>query len=198
MAIVIPEIYHDSPGTSSSLAHAFQASQLLWNWTLASSRVATRSERHRAVDGQRPEPAQTVGTAAGLVDAAGIPLAGVDGVVTPILVDPGAEAGRAELRASLSSLTACWPFNDAMKGVRDIELLTMIWIYSALQSTSTKNRLALLIAGLRWIGIFGFALLSGYFVTQDAYLESTISILTVLAWIAATTEALDLVLERYS
>jgi hypothetical protein len=83
-----------------------------------------------------------------------------------------------------------------MKGVRDIELLTMIWIYSALRST--KNRLALLIAGLRWIGIFGFALLSGYFVTQDAYLESTISILTVLAWIAATTEALDLVLERYS
>jgi hypothetical protein len=43
-----------------------------------------------------------------------------------------------------------------------------------------------------------FVLLSGYFVAQDAYLESTISILTVLAWIAATTEALDLVLERYS
>ena len=58
--------------------------------------------------------------------------------------------------------------------------------------------LALLIAALRWIGILVFALLSGYFVTQDAYLESTISILTVLAWIAATTEALDLVLERYS
>ena len=74
----------------------------------------------------------------------------------------------------------------------------MIWIYSALRATPTKNRLALLIAGLRWIGILGFALLSGYFVTQDAYLESTISILTVLAWIAATTEALDLVLERYS
>jgi hypothetical protein len=85
-----------------------------------------------------------------------------------------------------------------MKGVRDIELPTMIWIYSALRATSTNNRLALLIAGLRWIGILGFALLSGYFVTQDAYLESTISILTVLAWIAATTEALDLVLERYS
>ena len=74
----------------------------------------------------------------------------------------------------------------------------MIWIYSTLRATSTKSRLALLIAGLRWIGIFGFALLSGYFVTQDAYLESTISILTFLAWIAATTEALDLVLERYS
>jgi hypothetical protein len=48
------------------------------------------------------------------------------------------------------------------------------------------------------MGILGFALLSGYFVTQDAYLESTISILTVLAWIAATTEAMDFVLERYS
>jgi hypothetical protein len=74
----------------------------------------------------------------------------------------------------------------------------MIWIYSVLRTTSTKNRLALLIAGLRWIGILFFVLLSGFFVTQDAYLESTISILTVLAWIAATTEALDLVLERYS
>ena len=47
----------------------------------------------------------------------------------------------------------------------------MIWIYRALRATPTKNHLALLIAGLRWIGIFGFALLSGYFVTQDAYLE---------------------------
>jgi hypothetical protein len=28
MTIVIPEIYHDSPGTSSNFAHAFQASQL--------------------------------------------------------------------------------------------------------------------------------------------------------------------------
>jgi hypothetical protein len=28
MTIVIPEIYHDSPGTSSSFAHAFQESQL--------------------------------------------------------------------------------------------------------------------------------------------------------------------------
>ena len=74
----------------------------------------------------------------------------------------------------------------------------MIWFYSALRATSTKDRLALLIAGLRWIGILVFALLSGYFVTQDAYLESTLSILTVLAWLAATTEALDLVLERYS
>ena len=74
----------------------------------------------------------------------------------------------------------------------------MIWLYNVLKPAPTRNRLALLIAGLRWIGILGFALLSGYFVTQDAYLESTISIITVLAWIAATTEAMDLVLERYS
>jgi hypothetical protein len=74
----------------------------------------------------------------------------------------------------------------------------MIWVYSVLRTTSTKNRITLLIAGLRWVGIVFFVLLSGYFVAQDAYLESTISILTVLAWIAATTEALDLVLERYS
>ena len=81
-------------------------------------------------------------------------------------------------------------------GVRETELPPMIWLYSVLRTTSTKNRLALLIGGLRWIGILVFALLSGYFVTQGAYLESTIS--TVLAWIAATTEALGLVLERYS
>ena len=74
----------------------------------------------------------------------------------------------------------------------------MTWLYSLLEPTAIGNRLALLIAGLRWMGILGFALLSGYFVTQDAYLESTISILTVLAWIAATTEAMDFVLARYS
>ena len=62
---------------------------------------------HRTVDGQRPEPAQIVWTSAGLVDAADLPLAGNDGVVRTVLVDPGAEAARAELRASLSSLTAC-------------------------------------------------------------------------------------------
>src|SRR6476619_4150127 len=63
--------------------------------------------RHRTVDGQRPEPAQIVGTAARFVDAADLPLAGNDSVVRTVLVDPGAEAAQAELRASLSSLTAC-------------------------------------------------------------------------------------------
>jgi hypothetical protein len=48
------------------------------------------------------------------------------------------------------------------------------------------------------IGILGFVLLGGYFIIQDAYLETTLSVVTTLAWIAATTEAMDLVLERYS
>jgi hypothetical protein len=58
--------------------------------------------------------------------------------------------------------------------------------------------LALLIAGLRVIGLLGFAVLGGYYVIQDAYLEATLSVVTILVWIAATTEAMDLVLERYS
>jgi hypothetical protein len=74
----------------------------------------------------------------------------------------------------------------------------MTWLYTFLDSTSAGNRLALLIAGLRVIGILGFSLLGGYYVIQDAYLEATLSVVTILAWIAATTEAMDLVLERYS
>ena len=57
---------------------------------------------NRSVDGHRPEPIQIVGTAAILVDPTDTPLAGKDGVVRPALVDPGAEAGRASLRARLS------------------------------------------------------------------------------------------------
>jgi hypothetical protein len=49
--------------------------------------------RHRTVDGHRPEPAQTVGSAPGLIDAADIPVTAVDGVVRAVLVDRGAEAG---------------------------------------------------------------------------------------------------------
>jgi len=66
--------------TSSSFAQTFQASQLFQSSALASSEVATRSERHRAGDGHRPEKAQTVGTAARLIDEAELPLAGEDGV----------------------------------------------------------------------------------------------------------------------
>jgi hypothetical protein len=46
---------------------------------------------HRTIDRQRPEPAQMFGTAAGLVDAADVPAATVDGVIRPVLVDAGAD-----------------------------------------------------------------------------------------------------------
>ncbi|MGZ3493033.1 MAG: hypothetical protein ACXU9S_16300 [Gemmatimonadaceae bacterium] len=74
----------------------------------------------------------------------------------------------------------------------------MTWLYVLLEPASPGNRLALLIAGLRIVGILALALLTGYFVIQDSYLEATISVVTVLAWIAATTEAMDLAIERYS
>ena len=66
------------------------------NCALASSKVATRSARVTGPLTVRDQnQAQTVGTAAGLVDATNIPLATVDGIVRAVLVDPGAEAGRA-------------------------------------------------------------------------------------------------------
>ena len=43
----------------------------------------------------RPEPAQIIGTATGLVNAANRRSAAVDGVVRPVVVDSGTEAGRA-------------------------------------------------------------------------------------------------------
>ena len=45
----------------------------------------------------------------------------------------------------------------------------MTWLY-----TVTSNPLALLISALRAIGILGFALLAGFFIIQDAYLETTL------------------------
>src|SRR4051794_25432464 len=72
---------------------------------------------HRTVDRQRPEPAQTVGTATGLINAANIPSAAVDRVIRPVLVDPGAEAGRAHgeghvflLNATTISSSVCKSF----------------------------------------------------------------------------------------
>ena len=52
--------------------------------------------RRMRVDGHRPEPAQTVGTAAGLVDAA-----------DAVLVDRGAEIRRAELEGLLIHRKPC-------------------------------------------------------------------------------------------
>jgi hypothetical protein len=44
------------------------------------------------------------GTAARLVDAANFPLASADGVVRAVIVDPGAETGRAELKRHIETL----------------------------------------------------------------------------------------------
>ncbi len=44
---------------------------------------------------ERPEPPQMIGGAAHLVDASDIPPSSVDRVILPVLVDPGAEPGRA-------------------------------------------------------------------------------------------------------
>jgi hypothetical protein len=61
--------------------------------------VATRPERVIGpVDGHRTEPAQTVGTAAGLINAPDLPLAGKDGVVRAVLVDAAAEPAGRSLR----------------------------------------------------------------------------------------------------
>jgi hypothetical protein len=65
-------------------------------------------------------------------------------------------------------------------------------------TSPSVNRLALFIAALRVIGIAGFVLLGGYFISKDAYVETTLSVVAMLAWIATTTEAMDFVLERYS
>jgi hypothetical protein len=74
----------------------------------------------------------------------------------------------------------------------------MIWLYTLLEHAPPADRLARIIAGLRVIGGLGLVLLGMYFVIQDAYLEATLSVVTILGWVAATTEAMNLVLEQYS
>jgi hypothetical protein len=54
------------------------------------------------MEGERPEPPQIIRAAAHLIDATDVPPSGVDGVVWAVLVDPGAEAGRAELEGNQS------------------------------------------------------------------------------------------------
>jgi hypothetical protein len=54
------------------------------------------------------------------------------------------------------------------------------------------------IAGLRVLGGLGLLLLGIFLVTQGAHLEATLSAVAVVAWFAASTEAMNFVLERYS
>jgi hypothetical protein len=147
---------------------------------------------------QRAEEPNLIREAVALIDAADQPLTAEHVVIDTVFVGAGAETGGAELEGHHSQLL------DGVNRVLTIAYAmwrrtsgtNMIWLYAVISPSG--NRLALLISALRVIGILGFALLAGFFIIQDAYLETTLSILTALAWIAATTEAMDLVLERYS
>ena len=82
---------------SCSPAHAFQASQLFGNCALASSSVATLSER--AIGGATvsdQNQRRWSGPTSRLIDATDCPPAAVDGEVWSVLVDPDTESGRAE------------------------------------------------------------------------------------------------------
>jgi hypothetical protein len=72
----------------------------------------------------------------------------------------------------------------------------MTRLYTFLEHAPPADRLARIIAGLRVIGGSGFGLLGMYLVIQDAYLEAILSVVTILAWVAVTTEAMNLLLER--
>ena len=54
------------------------------------------------------------------------------------------------------------------------------------------------IAGLRVFGGLGLLLLGIFLATQGANFEATLSVVAVVAWFAASTEAMNFVLERYS
>ena len=74
----------------------------------------------------------------------------------------------------------------------------MTWLYTLLEPDAVGNRLAMLIAGLRVFGGLGLLLLGIFLATQGANLEATLSVVAVVAWFAASTEAMNFVLERYS
>jgi hypothetical protein len=72
------------------------------------------------------------------------------------------------------------------------------WLSTLLEPDVIGNRPAMFIAGLRVLGCLGFLLLGIYLVTLGAQLEATLSLVALVAWFAASTEAMNLVLERYS
>jgi hypothetical protein len=88
-----------------------RSSSLKLRLGLFQGRHAVRS-RHRTVDGHGPEPAQTVGAAAGLIDAADLPAAAEDGQVRAVLVDPGARPVGRSLRGITRSPPAIAPILD--------------------------------------------------------------------------------------
>ena len=74
----------------------------------------------------------------------------------------------------------------------------MTWLYTLLEPDAVGNRIAMFIAGLRVFGGLGFLLLGIFLATQGGIFEATLSVVAVVAWFAASTEAMNFVLERYS
>jgi hypothetical protein len=72
------------------------------------------------------------------------------------------------------------------------------WLYTLIEPDAVGNRPAMFIAGLRVFGGLGLLLLGIFLATQGANLEATLSVVAVVAWFAASTEAMNFVLERYS
>jgi hypothetical protein len=72
------------------------------------------------------------------------------------------------------------------------------WLYTLLEPDAAGNRPAMFIAVLRVFGGLSFLFLGIFLFTQGAHLEATLSAVAVLAWIAASTETMNFVLERYS
>ena len=74
----------------------------------------------------------------------------------------------------------------------------MTWLYTLFEPDAVGNRLAMFIAGLRVFGGLGLLLLGIFLATHGANLEATLSMVAVVAWFPASTEAMNFVLERYS
>jgi hypothetical protein len=73
----------------------------------------------------------------------------------------------------------------------------MIRLYVLVKQASTGHRLAFLIGGLRVIGGLGFIALAMNLIREGDYLHAALSSLMCPAWLAATMEARDWVLERF-
>jgi hypothetical protein len=73
----------------------------------------------------------------------------------------------------------------------------MFGLYTRLEQSSVGMRLALVATCLRVIGAIGFFVLGMYLISEGDYLDAVLSALMVSAWLAATMEARDWVLERF-
>jgi hypothetical protein len=86
---------------------------------------------------------QTVGTAAGLINAPDLPLAGTDGGVRPVLIDAQAESGRAQLEGHRSPRPLSHRCNVATSQVFDLDHAVRIL---ALEEARSLHRVVLSVA----------------------------------------------------